>query len=70
LWRKNSFGTQSERGNLFVERMMTTTATCKLQGRNRYDYITAAVTAHLKNEAVSSLLPSQELIADPIKLVA
>jgi len=70
LWRKNSFGTQSERGNLFVERIMTTTATCKLQGRNRYDYITAAVAAHLKNEAVSSLLPSQELIAEPIKLAA
>lgn len=24
LWRKSSFGTQSERGNLFVERMMST----------------------------------------------
>ncbi len=61
LWRKNSFGTQSERGNLFVERMMTTTATCKLQKRNRYDYITAAVVAHLKNEPVPSLLPAKEL---------
>lgn len=47
LWRKSSFGTQSERGDLFVERMMTTTTTCKLQKRNRYDYITAAVAAHL-----------------------
>lgn len=60
LWRKNSFGTRSERGNLFVERMMTTTTTCKLQGRNRYDYITAAVVAHLKGELISSLLPAEE----------
>ncbi len=35
LWRKNSFGTQSERGNLFAERMMTAMTTCKLQNRNR-----------------------------------
>jgi len=61
LWRKNSFGTQSERGNMFVERMMTTTATCKLQNRNRYDYISAAVVAHLKNEPAPSLLPAEEL---------
>jgi len=39
LWRKNSFGTQSERGNMFVERMMTTTATCKLQNRNGYGFV-------------------------------
>lgn len=57
LWRKSSFGTQSERGNVFVERMMTTTATCKLQGRNRYDFITTAVAAYVKNEPVPSLLP-------------
>ena len=60
IWRKNSFGTQSERGNLFVERMMTTTTTCKLQGRNRYDYITAAVVAHLKDKSIPSLLPAEE----------
>ncbi len=60
LWRKSSFGTQSERGNLFVERMMTTTATCKLQNRNRYDYVTEAVSAHLKNESIPSLLPVEE----------
>ncbi|NOR81304.1 MAG: IS66 family transposase [Methyloprofundus sp.] len=69
LWRKSSFGTQSERGNLFVERMMTTTTTCKLQKRNRYDYITAAVAAHLKNEQVPSLLPTKE-VADSVKLAA
>ena len=69
LWRKSSFGTQSVRGNLFVERMMTVTTTCKLQKRNRYDYITEAVAAHLKNEPIASLLPVEE-IADPIKLAA
>lgn len=69
LWRKSSFGTQSERGNLFVERMMTVTTTCKLQNRNRYDYITAAVAAHLKNESIPSLLPANEDF-DAVKLAA
>lgn len=69
LWRKSSFGSQSERGNRFVERMMTTTATCKLQGRNRYGYITAAVTAQLKNEAIPSLLPAKEEF-EAVKLAA
>jgi hypothetical protein len=57
LWRKSSFGTQSERGDQYVERMMTVTATCALQERNPYDYITSAVTAHLRNEPAPSLLP-------------
>lgn len=70
LWRKNSFGTQSERGNEFVERMMSTTATCKLQGRNRYDYITQAVAAYLKNEPVPSLLPPNESYSPSLKLAA
>lgn len=58
LWRKNSFGTWLERGNLFVERMMTTT--CKLQSRNRYDYTTAIVVAYLKGKPIPSLLPAEE----------
>jgi transposase len=57
LWRKSSFGTQSERGDQYVERMMTVTATCALQGRNRHEYITSAVTAHLRKEPAPSLLP-------------
>jgi len=60
---------QSERGNLFVERMMTATTTCKLQNRNRYDFITAAVVAHLKNKPIPSLL-SIEVVVEPVKLAA
>ena len=45
LWRKGSFGTDSPRGSRFAERMMTTVATCKQQGRNVLDYVTSAVEA-------------------------
>jgi len=58
----------------FVERMTTTTTTtttttCKLQKRNRYDYITAAVSAHLKNEPIPALLPTEEIV-ETTKLAA
>ena len=59
LWRKNCFGTQSERGSVFVERMMTITATCRLQGRNVLDYLTEAIEAHTMCFPAPSLLPEQ-----------
>jgi transposase len=66
LWRKASFGTQSERGNLFVERMMTVSATCKQQGRNVIDYVTEAIRAHLRGDTVPSLLPDLVLAEEAI----
>ena len=61
MWRRVSFGTQSERGNRFVERMLTVTATCRQQDRNVLDYVTAAVEAKLNGTAAPSLLPVQEV---------
>ena len=58
LWRKGSFGTDSERGSRFVERMMTAAATCKQQGRNVVDYIARAFEAALRGEPAPSLLPA------------
>jgi hypothetical protein len=51
------FGTQGDRGNAFVERILTVSATCKQQGRNVLDYVTAAVDAHLRGRPGPSLLP-------------
>jgi transposase len=34
LWRQRSFGHQSERGRVFVERMLTVVRSLRLQGRN------------------------------------
>jgi len=70
LWPKSSFGTQSDRGDLFVERMMMmVTTTCKLQKRNRYDYINSAVAAHIRNEPAPSIL-YQEALSVPDKIAA
>jgi transposase len=45
LWRKRSFGTQSERGNLFAERLMTVAHTARKQNKNVLEFLTACCTA-------------------------
>lgn len=57
LWRKISFGTQSEEGSRFVERILTATATCRQQGRNIVEYLNAACIAQLYDRPPPSLLP-------------
>jgi transposase len=55
IWRKLSFGTQSSSGSRFVERMLTAIETCRLQKRSIFQYLTAAVEAHIANQAAPSL---------------
>lgn len=57
LWRKTSFGTHSELGSRFVERMMTTVATLRLQKRNVLDFLVDASEAALFRSVPPSLLP-------------
>ena len=58
LWRKGSFGTQSEEGSRFIESMMTAVATLKQQQRNVLEYLTEACDAALRGDAAPSLLPA------------
>src|SRR6266487_53487 len=58
LWRKGSFGTQSDEGSRFVERIMTVAATCKQQGRSLLDFLVAAVSAARLGLPPPSLLPT------------
>jgi transposase len=57
IWRKLSFGTQSQGGSRFVETMLTVIETCRQQSRNVFAYVTAAVQAHFAHEPTPSLLP-------------
>jgi transposase len=58
LYRKVSLGTQSARGSRFVARMFTVIATCRQQGRDVLDYLTAAIVAHRRGLPAPSLLPA------------
>ena len=60
LWRKGSFGTQSETGSRFVANMMTVVATLKQQQRHVLAYLTAAHEAVLRGAVAPSLLPASD----------
>jgi transposase len=57
LWRRKSFGTQSEVGSRFVERILTVVTTLRQQGRDVLEYLTAACTSATHNEVSICLLP-------------
>lgn len=45
LWRKRSFGAQSDRGNVFAERLMTVAHTARKQKKNVLEFLVACCTA-------------------------
>jgi hypothetical protein len=57
LWRRRSFGTQSEAGSQFVERILTAVTTLRQQRRDVLDYLTAACSTAICKTLVPSLLP-------------
>jgi len=58
IWRRVSFGTDSERGSRFVERILTVITTLKQQHRHALGYLTAACDATLHDRPAPSLLLS------------
>ena len=56
LWRKISFGTQSERGARYVERILTVCATCRLQDRSIIEYLRHACRNHLNGLLAPNLV--------------
>jgi transposase len=56
IWRKQCFGTQSDDGNRFVERVLSVVTTCRQQGRNVWAFLTEAVQAEWAGQPPPSLL--------------
>lgn len=56
IWRRRSFGTQSEKGSQFVERIMTAVMTLRQQKRDVLDYLVATCHANLLGTTAPSLL--------------
>lgn len=55
IWRKTCYGSQSEQGCRFVERMLTTSATCQVQGRNLLDFVSESLKAHWSGQPAPNL---------------
>jgi transposase len=60
LWRKGSFGSDSEAGSRFAERLLTMVASCRLEGRPVLDFLVAAGVAALRGSPPPSLLPAPQ----------
>jgi transposase len=56
LGRKGSFGSDSEAGSRFAERLLTVVATYRQQGRRLVDFMVAAGEAALRGTAAPLLL--------------
>ncbi len=56
LWRKGSFGSQSEVGSTYVARILTVVGTLRKQKRHILDFLVAAVVAYRSRAAPPSLV--------------
>jgi transposase len=56
LWRRRCFGTQSQRGNDYAERIMTVVHTARKQDRALLPFLTAVCEAHRDDEPLPSLV--------------
>jgi transposase len=56
IWRKTSYGTQSEAVSRFVERILTVVASCRQQERNSFEFVRDAFLAQRSGSTPPSLL--------------
>jgi transposase len=57
LWRRKSFGTQSESGSWFVGRILTAVVTLRQQGRDVLEYLSGVCRSVLGEEVCDGLIP-------------
>jgi transposase len=55
IYRKLSLGTQSERGERSLERLLSASITCRLQKRSLFAYLTEVITAHARGDPIPAL---------------
>jgi transposase len=55
IHRKVSLGTQSEDGERFAERALSAAATCRLQRRSLFTYLSELITAHTRGDPFPAL---------------
>ena len=60
LWRKGSFGSDSQAGSRFAERLLTVGASCRQQGRRLLDVQVAAGEAAVRGIPPPTLLPAPQ----------
>jgi transposase len=59
IWRKKSFGSHSEGGCRYVERMLSVIQTLKLRGQDVLGYVASAVAAYRRGEAAPAIVATR-----------
>ncbi len=57
IWRRTSFGSQTQAGSTFVTRILTVVTSLKSQLRNILEFMTQAVVAAREGKPALCLLP-------------
>ncbi len=55
IHRKHSLGSQSERGERTIERLLSASITCRLQGRSLFAYLTELLNAKIRGDPIPEL---------------
>jgi transposase len=55
IYRKLSLGSQSERGERTIERLLSASVTCRLQERSLFAYLSAVLTASIRGDPIPAL---------------
>ena len=55
IYRKLSLGSQSEQGERTIERLLSASITCRLQGRSLFAYLSNVLTASIRGDPIPLL---------------
>ena len=66
LWKRISFGSQSEAGSIFVARMLTVVASLRSQNRNVLEFIVETIKANRQGNPTPSLIPTNQSVSGPL----
>ena len=55
IYRKLSLGSQSEQGERTIERLLSASITCRLQGRSLFAYLTDVLNASIRGDPIPAL---------------
>lgn len=64
LWKRTSFGSQSEAGSVFVARMLTVVTSLRSQNRNVLQFMIEAIQASRQGNPSPSLIPKHQSGSD------
>jgi hypothetical protein len=64
LWKRTSFGSQSEEGSIFVGRMLTVVSSLRCQNRNVLEFVIETIKAVREGSQTPSLIPTPQSQSD------